>query len=184
MATGHLHIEAAPDTIVTLPSDARSRPTLIHIGAMTVGSAAGPTKTLQMSNDVSDISGYRILQTGGLHDDDVEYTASCTPVLTCESLIEEFATNAGAMDEVVCTGITATWQFGAYYSASDLETIRRIIGRMYHRAVDGTETLISEISQDITTTLTSYTKTSTVTSAWATNERVVIKWYAYFEVEV
>lgn len=94
-----------------------------------------------------------------------------------EVAIEEFATDAGALDATVSNASTTTFSVRANHAGTGVNRVT-IRADIYHRTSGGTETLINQTSfGPLTTTMAQYTNSVTLNYAWSTNERLVVKYF-------
>lgn len=158
-------------------------PRVVQKGVIGTKKGRAPVNlNLYLRSTDSDITGYKdILQT--FAGSATTYSGSCTPALTCEVLIEEFATDAGVLDGITVNA-AQSWTFAAWYSSPGAESIRRCRVKVYHRTAAGSETLLHEFDKDVNSTQTNWVQSVPINTSWGTNERLVIKAYGYFEIEL
>ena len=140
-----------------------------------VAGSSDVTTNFYARTTASDIAGYRKLLTANANTS-TEYSGSCTPPPTdaCSFAIEEFATDAGAMDGITMTAETVTVRYRAKKSAGVDPS--HVTVELYHRTSGGVETLITSTdSADLGTSYANYTWSPTITKSWGTNERLVVK---------
>lgn len=130
----------------------------------------------------SGISGYRkFLITGATKTTDYDIVVSipASGPYPEHVAIEEFATDAGAMDGYAINAVATSCRVTAMHagSSSNRVTIRADI---YHRDSGGTETLIAQGSSDVisNTTMTAYDFTVVLNKKFETNDRLVAKYIA------
>lgn len=151
------------------------------VGPVVAGTSASQTRWCRTT--ASDISGYRKLLSSNNSTSTV-YNASVfldTGVEGFTSIIEEFATDAGDMDDRHADNENDTFRVRAYWSGITTPQEAQIEGQIYYRAADGTEVLIQTILRDITSTATTYVITTVpLYRSWYTNDRLVTKWRGRF----
>jgi len=143
----------------------------------TAGSA-GSTLIRNAKGTASDIGGYRDLQsTAG-----VGFRSDRSAIAQTNQtiLIEEYATDAGDLDGVNVTGVSAlNWQVEARRAFSSIEDAV-IEMRWYHRTAGGSETLLdTQETTNLTTSNATYNGTASITTSFATNERLVWKFFIH-----
>lgn len=147
-----------------------------------VVSIPGSITSWRAKNANSDLAGYKKLITGFGFELSETLTGNCNPTSgPCEVAIEEFATDAGDMDDVRSNNSTTTFRFRGRYTGTPAPGVAELRCKVYHRNTGGSETLLAWFSQAITLTTTNFTKEVTINKSWELNERLVVKWSAYFE---
>jgi RecJ-like exonuclease len=141
------------------------------------GTKQGTTTNWYCRTDASDISGYRKLLSSNA---DTSTEIACSkPQADGSCAIEEFSTDAGAMDGVNSSNETTTFRIRAKWvqtgGVSPASHNPRVQVYVYHRAVDTTETKIGFYYVDITSSYQNFATAITLNKSWGTNERLVIK---------
>lgn len=133
------------------------------------------TTTFYLWDTTSDITGYRYLltATAGLR---VELSVAMDDTLEVpyEFALEEFTTQQNSMEGKNSRGTSTTFSMQAYHDG-DPDRVVKIVVEIYHRTSGGTETLITEYEETISTTSTTYTESVTLNATWQNDERMVIK---------
>jgi len=136
---------------------------------------SGVTTNWYCRTDASDIAGYRKLLSANANTS-TEYSCS-KPQTDGWCAVEEFATDAGAMDGVNSSSETTTFRIRAKWSktggSDPLGPWMDVF--VYHRDTSGTETQIAYYSEGITSSYVTYTESVTINKSWGTNERLVVK---------
>ena len=133
-------------------------------------------------NTSSSISGYRkFLNTGALKNTDFDIVTSipATGPYPEEVAIEEFATDAGALDSNYMSSYLSACRVTAMHAGASNNRVT-IRADVYHRTSGGTETLIAQGSSDAVsnTTMTAYDFNVVLNTVFGTNERLVVKYFA------
>jgi hypothetical protein len=152
-------------------------PGIIHLGHINnVKGTAGTPATWYTIKDNSDIGGYWKLQTaysGKRTDITPLFYPGETPY---EIGIGTFVTAAGLMDGIDSNNSAKQFDFIAWHTFSGSPVIKMRC-EVYHRATDGTETLIAEFTKTITTSRARYTDPALrIDQSWGVNERLVFKY--------
>lgn len=127
----------------------------------------------------SDITDYKKLLRTNLYSP-IEYFVFITNRFQ-NKLIKAFATDAGAMDGINSQSETTVFTVRAYAA---LQTVPPTDGtgsltcNVYHRTVAGVETRLAFVSTNLSfRTLTRFDFNVGMNQTWATNERLVVKFY-------
>jgi hypothetical protein len=176
-----------PYTSIRNQQDGPSLPPVIHRGLI-ASIDQEPLVYRYARITVSDIGGYRkLLETAGNSRTIYICSILSTPFPTdVTRRLEEFATDAGAMDGVtnLCGG---TVYFRGWWSKSgtilDPDSVK-MLTKVYHRTALGSETLLSQHSQVLTTTELEYHLSANFLQSFSRDERLVLKFSARFQKDI
>lgn len=151
-------------------------------GLYAAGGGSPITTNWYARQNVSDISGYLRLRNANSND---LYVATCVTdgEVDADLPCEEWSTDAGDLDGVTMTAETvsiltrARWiKVGAPPNPLSVTAM----WELYHRTSGGTESLITSWSHALTTSYQNFSSSKTITKAWGTNERAVLKVWGKF----
>jgi len=186
--SGHIQIEASEiDDACKHPITDSGTPGtetlvgIIHQGILPIkrisGGTADVTTDWYARTTASGISGYRkLLDSNGISE--TIYACTITQIVGNVCNVEEFATDAGAMDGVDSDNETTTFIMRARWSKNlGIDPPHPfMVCHIYHRTAADVETEIASFSKTITIAFDTYTQDVAIDQAWGTDERLVIKY--------
>lgn len=140
---------------------------------------AGTLNKLFCSTSASGVGGYLLLTLGGLLFTTINDITAVLPGTSPpeEDDLEEFTTSSITMQGKTSNGSTENLQVKAKKSGGSENVY--VVVNVYHRTAGGTETQIgTDKLGPLTTSFVVYTGSATITQAWVTSERIVVKFVA------